>query len=199
MGKSNFRKAKDPLGSHSRVYARIVNSFAYQALGSSARVLYIELLRTLTSFNNGRITATATQLHSRGIRSKTTIAKGLRQLEAVGLLVKTMQGGIAGLSHIQSTFRFTHLPCDPRRDLGVAGVMPTHDYERFASLDHARVAVKRASLPIGRRKPKVQKVDVDGSFAGPLRSTNETCENTSNVVKVQFVNRRTDVNKIRWH
>ena len=74
---------------HIRVDMTLLNSPAYIALDACAKALYIGLRSKVNSYNNGNINATLSVLKHRNWRSAVTLAKAIRQLEAVGLIDKT--------------------------------------------------------------------------------------------------------------
>ena len=87
MGKLKVKGA--PILPHIRIEMRLLNSSAYIALDTCAKALYIDLRSKVNTFTNGNINATLSELKHRNWRSAVTLAKALRQLEAVGLIAKT--------------------------------------------------------------------------------------------------------------
>src|SRR5690349_8151507 len=79
-------RPRDPNGPHIRVYHSLINSHAWRVTGSSAKNLFIDLRVRLNASNNGNIAAVFSDLKHRGWRSKTTMHKALRELEALGFI-----------------------------------------------------------------------------------------------------------------
>ena len=174
MGRAKLPRKSDPNGQHARLYHDMLKSPAWIALSSSAIRLYVDMRLKLTSFNNGNIEAVFSELKHRGWQSKTTMHKALRELETLGFIVRTRQGGIASMSRICSLYRFTdHDAIDSPR-LRIAACKATHDYRRFDSVRAAKATVKEAERqhrernPARRKKTKVPNLDIKGSETEPV-------------------------------
>ncbi|RYH63566.1 MAG: hypothetical protein EON54_07920, partial [Alcaligenaceae bacterium] len=89
------KRPPDTRGGHSRVYWELQDSMAWRALAFSSVALYMAMRRKLQATNNGNIEATITTLRHAGFNVPATLAKALRELQAVGLISKTRQGGVA--------------------------------------------------------------------------------------------------------
>lgn len=135
---------KDEMGAHARLYDQIAHSPAWIALGFTARALYVQLRVKLKQTNNGNIEATLGTLKHAGFKSSSTLAKALRELEAVGLIVKTRQGGITGGGRLCNLFRFTDKPTMDFPKLGLCSCKATHEWRRWASAREAVAAVRAA-------------------------------------------------------
>lgn len=164
---------RDPLGAHIRVYHSLMNSPAWRVLSFSGRSLYFDMRVNLTKYNNGNINATFSELQHRGWQSKTTLHKALRELEALGFIAQTRQGGIACLSRVCSLYRFTDREVFSDDKIGIPKVKATHDYLLFASVRDAEAAAKQARPPQNKRHApkktvKVHKPDLRSLEAGPL-------------------------------
>lgn len=104
-----------------RMFHRVLQSPAFTELSYSASRLYIDLRLLLNGTNNGNISATLSTLRYRGWRSPTTLAKNLRQLEAVGLIAKTRRTvGVENGSKLCNLYRFTDEPCYEVPRLGIS-------------------------------------------------------------------------------
>lgn len=162
MGKDAGRFEKDEMGAHARLYDCIVNSPAWLALPFSTRALYIQLRIKLKGSNNGNIDATAATLKHSGFRSSATIARALRELETVGLMAKTRQGGIAAGGKVCNLFRFTDKPCWEFPKLGLPACKATKDWRAWTSVREAKAAIAKAHLaakrPAGENALKDQKL-----------------------------------------
>lgn len=134
--------AKDIHRRHVRVYAEVFNSPAFVALSAGAVKLYFDLRTKLGPTNNGNINATLGELKHRGWRSSSTLSRCLKELQAVGLIDKTRQGGIAIGSKVCSLYRFTDEGVYEHPNLGIQKQSPTHDYRRFTALADARAAIR---------------------------------------------------------
>lgn len=143
MGKSRPH-LPDPQGHHARLYTSITRSAAWIALSFSSRALYVQLRSQLKQTNNGNINATHAELKRFGFESSSTVAKALRELETIGLIAKTRQGGIANGGKVCSLFRFTDLDAIARPDLGYQGSKARQDWLVWKSTDEAKAAVQAA-------------------------------------------------------
>ncbi|MCY1234294.1 hypothetical protein D3C86_1508850 [compost metagenome] len=88
------------------------------------------------------------ELRHRGWTSSTTLAKALRQLEAVGLLRKTRKTvGVENGAKVCSLYGFTDIEVFERPKLGIVACKATDDYKSFKTLTDAKRAVAVASAP----------------------------------------------------
>ena len=163
MGSNRSSKYRDPRGAHVRLYWELLDTPAYLALSYSAKALFVDLRRSLTSTNNGNISATLSTLKHRGWRSSATLNKALKELRSVGLIDQTRQGGIAYMSTQCSLYRFTDVDVLENPQLRIPKMKATHDYRRFAKLGEARAAVREARQPRQRKKQKVRKLKLTAS------------------------------------
>lgn len=155
MGKLKVKGAS--ILPHIRVDMRLLNSPAYIALDTCAKALYIDLRSKVNTFTNGNLNATLSELKHRNWRSAVTLAKALRQLEAVGLIAKTRKTiGVEKGSKMCNLYRFTDLEVFEMPKLGIAAQKATHDYLAIRGLNEARQMVAKASLT----QPKVKKISV---------------------------------------
>jgi hypothetical protein len=112
--------------------------------------------------NNGNISAALSELRHRGWNSSATLAKALRQLEAVGLLRKTRQTiGVERGSKVCNLFRFTDVEVYERIKLGIPAMKATDDYKAFKTLADAQQAAAQSTLP--KKKTALQKLNRDAS------------------------------------
>lgn len=153
------RDKKPPVAAHIRIKLDILSSPAYIALEYSAKALYLDLRFKLRSSNNGNISASFNDLKHRGWRSPTTLAKALRQLEAIGLLAKTRKTiGVQNGSTLCNLYRFTDEPVNRRPDLQIESQRATHDYKRIDSLRLAKSLIKQAKQASAKKKSTLQKL-----------------------------------------
>lgn len=175
---------KDLRGAHARIYESIFFSYAFQALSSSSRLLYLNMRISLKGHNNGDLSATLSTMKHRGIQSSATLAKGLRELETVGLIAKTVQGGITFGGKHCSLYRFTDEACLSFPAKGVTATKPTNDWERWGSLAEAKRAIseahrlaKRPDVPNQEIALKVQRLAPTASLAeAPSKSFDSVAE-----------------------
>lgn len=150
------------MGSHARLYHDVLNSMAWKALSHTAVHLYIELRKRMHDYNNGRVTATLRELTHDGFSSPSTVAKCLRELEAVGLLAKTRQGGIANGGKLTNWFRFTDKAVPGFVKEGIAASEATYDWRALKTKKEAeeliKAAHKAAKRPTKPNDIKVQKM-----------------------------------------
>jgi hypothetical protein len=108
----------------------------------------MDLRARVRSNNNGDISAPLSELRHRGWCSAVTLAKALRQLEAVGLLAKTRKTvGVERGSKMCNLYRFTDLEVLELPKKGIDACKATHDYKVFTELGAARQATAQASKP----------------------------------------------------
>ena len=171
---------------HIRVNLSLLNSPAYIALDWTARALFTDIRSKVRGSNNGNINATLSELRHRGWRSPATLAKALRQLEAVGLIAKTRKTvGVKVGSKVCNLYRFTDLDCFEFPKLEIPATKASHDYKKFTALKEAQLAIARASPP--KKKTTLQKMYRDAtdsvlmsefnatnSVVSPIPSTTET-------------------------
>jgi hypothetical protein len=159
------RKSGGTVAAHIRLDITLLNSPAYIALDACAKALLIDLRAKVNTYNNGNISAALSELKHRGWRSAVTLAKSIRQLEAVGLLAKTRQTiGVERGSKVCNLYRFTDLDVYEQSKVHVAAQSATHDYKKFESLAAARQAVATASAAKPRtKKTSLQKVKRDAT------------------------------------
>lgn len=156
------KKPETKYEAHIRVTLALLDSPAYIALDWSARSLFTDMRSKLRGSNNGNINAALTELRHRGWRSPVTLAKALRQLEAVGLIAKTRQTiGVIRGSKVCNLYRFTDLDTLEFPKLQIAATKATHDYKRFTSLTDARTAIAAASPT--KKKTTLQKMYRDAT------------------------------------
>ncbi len=140
----NKNKHEMGRGGHIRLYWDLLDSLAWRALSWVEKGLYIAMRRKLRQTNNGNIEATLATLKHYGITSPATLSKGLKSLQAVGLIAKTRQGGIAYGSKVCSLYRFTDEQTFEHPKLGVKACKATNDWQKFKTLGEARAAIKAA-------------------------------------------------------
>lgn len=140
----------------------LLNSPAWIALDRAAQALFFDLRVKVNGYNNGNINAALSELKHRGWNSSATLAKCLRQLEAVGFVVKTRATvGVQKGSKVCNLYRFTDLPVleQPKQYVQASGA--THDYKVFAVLRDANRAVI-AATPVSK-KTSLHKLKRDAS------------------------------------
>lgn len=148
------RFEKDEMGAHGRLYESIANSPAWLALSFSARALYMQLRVRLKLSNNGNIEATLATLRHSGFKSPSTLAKALRELETVGLMAKTRQGGITAGGRLCNLFRFTDKPSYEFPKQRLSACPATKDWTAWQSVRDASAAIEAAHLAAKRPSEK---------------------------------------------
>lgn len=161
---------------HIRVDMALLNSPAFIALDSCAKALFIDLRSRVNSFTNGNINAALSELRHRNWRSPVTLAKAIRQLEAVGLIAKTRKTvGVERGSKMCNLFRFTDLDVFEIPKFGILAQKATHDYKKITELNVARQVVAKASLTQPKIKNiSVQKIERDATKNVALTKSNAT-------------------------
>jgi len=158
---------------HSRIPHDVTDGPAWRVLSFSAKALYVDLRAKLRSTNNGNINATLSEMKHRGWSSPVTLSKALRQLERMGFIAKTRQGGIASMSKICSLYRFTDLLVHEHPKQGIPATKETHDYRGFRSVGEAKAAL----YELNGGKSNLQKMKLQGTDSVPIPE----CETTENV------------------
>ncbi|CAN7528616.1 hypothetical protein LJR260_003516 [Variovorax paradoxus] len=160
-------KRPGPVAPHIRIDLSLLRSPAFIALDWTARALFVDLRSRMGGFNNGDISAPLSELKHRGWASSTTLAKALRQLEAVGLLRKTRKTiGVDRGSKLCNLYRFTDIEVFERKNLGIDACKATDDYKAFKTLAEARRAVSEASTP--KKKTALQELHRDAAETAPM-------------------------------
>lgn len=160
---------------HIRITLNLLDSPAFLALDWTARALFLDLRARMRSTNNGDINAAFAELRHRGWTSPTTLAKSLRQLEAVGLISKTRQTiGVERGSKVCNLYRFTDTEVYARPKLEIEAMQATHDYKTFTTLTDARRAVVAASPPTPKKNRTLQILDRDDTDSVATGAINAT-------------------------
>lgn len=141
---------KDPLGAHARLYEQITRSPAWLALSLTSRAFYMDMRIQLKRTNNGNISAPHSVMKAQGYRSSATVAKALRELETMGLIAKTRQGGITAGGKSCNLFRFTDQPCAEFLKLGILPCKATHDWKCWHGVKAAKAALADAHAMVKR-------------------------------------------------
>lgn len=183
-------KFKDPRGAHMRIYWSIVDSPAWFALSFSQRALYIACRRKLTSNLNGNLAFTHVGMAEQGFAvSSSTLAGGLRALQAVGLIAVTREGGKVNRGQaIPTLYRFTDEDCHEWVKLHIPMIKASNQWRQFATVqaaseaihateskaraEHAHTVAQREQRAT-EKNPPIRNSKRDGSKfkAAPLRSS----------------------------
>ncbi len=142
MGRYQGKKPKDPRGQFIRIYHEIVNSPSWQSLSASSIRVYLAMRVSLNGYNNGDISATLSKLKAYGISSSATLSKALKELEALGLIEKTRQGGIAVGNKYCSLYRFTDEVVFDHPKKGIVAQAATNDWKLISNKAQARTLIK---------------------------------------------------------
>lgn len=136
---------RDPRGAHIRLYHDIFDSPAWRALSPSDQRCYLALLRQLMSFNNGDLSLPMSRAKHLGIRSENTLAKGLRALQAVGLLAVTRKGGCTrGGQRMPNLYRLTDQESFDFPAKFVCASKPTNEWKAVASIAMGKALIRAA-------------------------------------------------------
>ena len=183
---------------HIRINLSLLESPAFIALDWTARALFLDMRNRMRSSNNGNISAALSELVHRGWTSSTTLAKALRQLEAVGLLRKTRQTiGVERGSKVCNLYRFTDVEVFGRPKLGIEASKATDDFKAFKTLADAARAVaaaspakknaelkkKRALQKLHRDAAETAPMDVVDAAVSAVTTTRPTAETAASVVR----------------
>ena len=187
------KKPSDPRGGHVRLYWSLIDSIAWRAIGYTSQSVYIVMRRRLQSTNNGNISAALGDMKHYGISTSATLAKALRELQTVGLIAVTRQGGIAYGRQVCSLYRFTDEAVYEHQKLGVKAQQATNDWQKFTKLAEAAAAIKEAHANAKRPKNKsgVQILKRTDSDSEALRQFNDSDSEAVAVSLVQKVKQAT--------
>lgn len=150
MGRdSKRRRADDSDGATFLKLPHVVlTSPGYRLASHTARSLLIDVCQQYDGRNNGRLTAVKKYLEPLGWNSSDVITCALRELQALGLLVLTRQGGLNHPSWFAMTWRgldrVADLDIDPRRFARGAYLQPGQLPERQS---HRRRPTKATAAP----------------------------------------------------
>lgn len=170
---AKFKTPPDPRGGHIRLYWELLDSNAWRCLSASDQRVYVALLRGLRSTNNGDLSLPLSAAKQHGISSKTTLAKSLRALMAVGLIAVTRKGGATkGGQRLPSLYRITDQPVYELAAKHIAASKATNDWKAITTLAMGRHAIKRAEETAKAEAQKTetqgQKLTHTGSKNGPV-------------------------------
>lgn len=132
------------------MYWALLDSNAWRALSWADRGIYIAMRRRLGATNNGNISAALADMRSAGITSPSTLANGLRALQALGFIAKTRQGGIAQGSKLCSLYRFTDEVVFEQPKQGIKACKATNEWQQFKTLAEAKAAIHAADVAAKR-------------------------------------------------
>ena len=173
MAKQKFKDARGP---HLRIYWALLDSSAWFALSFSQRALYIACRRKLTSNNNGNIALTLAGLLEQGFTaSSSTLAGGLRALQAVGFIAVTREGGKVNRGQaIPTLYRFNDEPCHEWAKLDIAMMKASNDWQQFATVQAATEAINAADLKArsDHAKAKLEREQRAIEKNSPIRKSN---------------------------
>ena len=194
------KKPSDPRGGHVRLYWSLIDSIAWRAVAYTSQCVYIVMRRRLQSTNNGNISAALGDMKHYGISTSATLAKALRELQTVGLIAVTRQGGIAYGRQVCSLYRFTDEAVYEHPKVGVKAQQATNDWQKFTKLAEAAAAIKEAHANAKRPKNKsgvqiLKRTDSDSEALGRFNDSDSEAVAVSLVQKVkQATKKKTPAN-----
>ena len=194
------KKPSDPRGGHVRLYWSLLDSIAWRAIGYTSQSVYIVMRRRLQSTNNGNISAALGDMKHYGISTSATLAKALRELQTVGLIAVTRQGGIAYGRQVCSLYRFTDEAVYEHPKVGVKAQQATNDWQRFTKLAEAEAEIKQAHANVKRPQNKsgvqiLKRTDSDSEALGRFNDSDSEAVAVSLVQKVkQATKKKTPAN-----
>lgn len=184
------KKFKDVRGAHLRIYWALLDSPAWFALSFSQRALYVACRRKLTSNGNGNLAFTLAGLAAQGFTaSSSTLASGLRALQAVGFISVTREGGKVNRGQaIPTLYRFTDEDCHEWVKLHIPMTKPSNEWRQFVTVqaatdainaaeskaraDHALTLARREQRAVEKNSPiRKSKRDSSKFKAAPLRNS----------------------------
>ena len=184
------KKPSDPRGGHVRLYWNLIDSLAWRALSYSSQSVYVAMRRRLQSTNNGNISAALGDMKHYGISTSATLAKALRELQTVGLIAVTRQGGIAYGRQVCSLYRFTDEAVYEHPKVGVKAQQDTNDWQRFTKLAEAEAEIKQAHANVKRPQNKsgvqiLKRTDSDSEALGRFNDSDSEAVAVSLVQKLK--------------
>lgn len=193
------KKPSDPRGGHVRLYWTLIDSLAWRALSYSSQSVYIAMRRRLQSTNNGNISAALGDMKHYGITTSATLAKALRELQTVGLIAVTRQGGIAYGRQVCSLYRFTDEAVYELPKVGVKACQATDDWKRFEKLAEVKGAIKKAHADAKRQPDKnksgLQKLKRTDSKSEALSRFNDSDSEAVSVLLLQKLKKESKTKK----
>lgn len=139
------RPPADPRGGHVRLYWALMDSPAWVALSATDQRAYMALRRVLGKTNNGDLSLPLSRARHHGITSPSTLAKSLRSLIAVGLIVVTRRGGCTrGGQRLPTLYCFTDEQVFEMRPKLIDARKATDDWQRIGSIAHGRALIRQA-------------------------------------------------------
>ena len=109
-------KGRKEAGNFLLVPAAVIDSPNFRALSHKAKALILDMGAKYNGNNNGDLAAPWSWMRERGWRSKDTLQRALEELQRLGMIEQTRQGGLHG----PSLYAFTWLPihrCKARLDV----------------------------------------------------------------------------------
>lgn len=158
MGKKGIHKTDNDevQKSHIRIRTEILDSPAFQGMSLSSRAAYPLIRRMLDSWNNGNISLALSDAKKRGWASSSKTNTRIRlELETIGLISVTRQGGVGSLSRRPTLYRFTDLDSWGFKGKGVSSFKRSDDYKKFENKRQAKSAIKSAIEARKRRQEKL--------------------------------------------
>ncbi|WP_068679915.1 hypothetical protein [Variovorax sp. WDL1] len=145
MGRDHRPKVGDPRGHSARIYDEIYDSDAFRALSPHDVLAYLALLRDLRATNNGDLSLPLSKAKHRGIKHKTTLARSLRALRAVGLIALTSTGGRDKDGHrLPNLYRVTDVQSYAFPKKFIEARPATNEWKRVTSIAQARALIAQA-------------------------------------------------------
>jgi len=149
---------KDPNGQHVRLYKKMFDCPAWKVLSNSAKALWMDLRVQTGSFTNGRASTALGVLGHSGWVSRHTVMNARLELETLGFIEITHQGGLCYGGKSPNLYRFTDLDMYDQNHLGIKAQKADHLYMKFKTQTEARKALEQAKD--SKNKVKVQKLNV---------------------------------------
>jgi predicted transcriptional regulator len=170
--KKNF--PKDPRGGHVRLHWELMDSPAWKSLAATDICAYLALSRQKSATNNGDLSLTATMAKHHGIKSKTTLAKSLRALVAVGLIYVTRKGGCArGGQRLPTLYAVSCEQVYEQSRKMIDASKATFAWKTIKNIAHGRALIKAAEE---KAKESSEKAIHQGQNLTNIGSKNEPVE-----------------------
>jgi len=164
--KSNHQRLED--GQFIALPWALLDSEPFARLSFSERALLLEIARqySVKKLNNGQLKASHIYLRKRGFGSKSTISKGLRNLEALGFVYQTRQGRYPNVTSLYA-LTWVELYDSPDFDTGAIEGFQRCGYKKVAGFLpplRERLCTKVFQNPAGQ----VQTLDSTSTKVSPI-------------------------------
>ena len=146
MSRSRLKsKGRNSSGRFAGIPLTVMASEDYVSLSGNGVRLLLELARQYNGHNNGNLSAAYSQMQERGFRSRTTLAKALKELQDKTLILCTRAGYFANPGSRCALYALTWQSIDECRGKSLE-VLPTTVPPRRFSLESSKTPGSESGL-----------------------------------------------------